>query len=231
MRRRAAGFTLLEMMIAMAILAGSITWLIVGFSRNIRAENHAKLMTTATFLARGKMTEFEDELYEKGFGEFEKELSGTFEHKGFKRFTWNVVVDKVELPNPADLQNALGKANEAKAALTGQDPSQTSSSSTTSSTSQNPMSMGAAAMSSQFGIIKDVLQQGIRRVTVKVLWNEGRKPYDVTVIAYYVDPRRVDQAVQMTIPGNIPGMPGGTGGTPGATPGTGTGSPPAGGTK
>ena len=49
---QARGFTLLEVMIAMAILSGALTWLVVGMSRNIKAENHAKLITTATFLAR-----------------------------------------------------------------------------------------------------------------------------------------------------------------------------------
>ena len=56
----------------------------------------------------------------------------------------------------------------------------------------NPMSAGANAMSSQFGIIKDVLEQGIRRVTVTVSWVEGRKSQDVTVITYFTDPRKVD---------------------------------------
>ena len=105
--KRARGFTLLEMMIAMAILSGSLTWMIVGLTRNIKAENHAKLMATATFLARGKMTDFEDELYEKGFGEFEQELNGTFEDKGFTRFTWRTVVDKVELPSSEQIQSVL----------------------------------------------------------------------------------------------------------------------------
>ena len=94
--RRASGFTLLEIMIAMAILSGGLVWLIVGVTRNIKAENHAKLMTTATFLARQEMIDLEDQLYEKGFGEFEKDSTGNFEDKGFARFTWKVVVDKVE---------------------------------------------------------------------------------------------------------------------------------------
>ncbi|MGZ3405479.1 MAG: type IV pilus modification PilV family protein, partial [Polyangia bacterium] len=51
-RSQRGGFTLLEVMIAMAILAGALTWMTVGVSRNIKAENHAKLMTTGTFLAR-----------------------------------------------------------------------------------------------------------------------------------------------------------------------------------
>src|SRR5260370_29209347 len=100
-------------MVAMAILAGALTWLVVGMSRNIRAENHAKLIATCTLLARGKMIELEDELYDKGFGEFEKELSGAFGEKGFERFGWRVIVDKVELPSSEQLQTVLTNAQQA----------------------------------------------------------------------------------------------------------------------
>ena len=208
---RPRGFTLLEMMIAMAILSGSLTWLIVGMSRNIKAENHAKLMTTATFLARQKMSEFEDELYDKGFGEFEKDIDGNFEDKGFARFSWRIVVDKVELPSSEQLQTVLTNAQQARQTLQGggTDPNASSSSSTTGG--GNPLSQSAGALASQFGIIKDVLEQGIRRVTVKVVWWEGRRPQDVTVITYFTDPRKVDQAIQLSIPSNLGGSTSGSG--------------------
>jgi len=217
MRQR--GFTLLEMMIAMAILSGSLTWLIVGISRNIKAENHAKLMTTATFLARDRMIQFEDELYEKGFGEFDKEQTGTFDEKGFQRFGWHLIVDKVTLPDSSQLQTALTKAQEAKQTLTGQ-PAPTTDTSSSSSSSQSPLTASAGAMASQFGIIKDVLEQGIRRVTVEVTWWEGRMPQLVSVVCFYTDVRKVDQAINLAIPTNIPGMGGSSGGGTTGTSGT-----------
>jgi general secretion pathway protein I len=208
--QRPAGFTLLEMMIAMAILAGALTWLVVGVSRNISAENHAKLMTTATFLARGKMVEFEDQLYDKGFGEFEKEDTGGFEDKGFARFTYSVVVDKVEMPSSEQMQTAIGKAAEAKQTLQGggdpnaankpPDPSTPNPMDPNSQNPQNPMTAGMGAIGSQYGIIKDVLESGIRRVTVKIRWTEGRKPQEVPLVAFYTDVRRVDQAIQIAMP-------------------------------
>lgn len=188
---RSRGFSLLEVMIAMTILSASLTWIVVGMARNITAENHAKLITTATFLARSKMNDLEDDLYEKGFGEFEKELTGTFEDKGFARFSWKVVVDKVELPSTDQVQSMLGKAGDAKAMADGKDPS------ATGSTSQSPMGSSVAAMSGQFGMVKDVLESGIRRLNVTILWSEGSRPYDVSVVAFYTDPRRVDQAVSV----------------------------------
>jgi general secretion pathway protein I len=223
--KRARGFTLLEVMIAMAILAGALTWLVVGVSRNIKAENHAKLMTTANFLARAKMVDLEDDLYDKGFGEFEKEQSGAFDDKGFSRFTWKAIVDKVELPSAEQLQTVLSNAQQARQTLQGGGTDTTTQAQAGTSTSSNPLTAGASAISSQFGVIKDVLEQAIRRVTIKVGWVEGRTPMEVELVAYYTDVRRVDQAIQI---GNAAaaGQQGGGGGTPG---GGGGGSPGGGG--
>jgi general secretion pathway protein I len=204
------GFTLLEVMIAMAILSGALTWLVVGVSRNIKAENHAKLMTTATFLARQRMIDLEDELREKGFGEFEKDLTGTFEDKGFARFSWKAIVDKVEMPSQEQLQTVLTNAQTAQQTLQGtQTGTPTSplgglfgggSGGSGGSGGGNPLGASANAMGSEFGIIKDVLEQAIRRVTVKIGWIEGKTPQEVELIAYYTDVRRVDQAIQLAQP-------------------------------
>ena len=222
------GFTVLEVMIAMAILSGALTWLVVGLSRNIQAENHAKLMSTATFLAREKMVEFEDELYEKGFGEFEKDLDGDFDDKGFKRFTWKIVVDKVELPSAEQIQTMLTKTQQDQTTLGGLGDDKTKpppllnnqvnkDGTNSSSSSGSLLGAGAGALGSQFGIIKDVLEQGIRRVTVKVIWKEGRTERSVDVVSYYTDVRKVDQAIQLanqpqgqqqqTPPGTTPPTP------------------------
>ena len=113
------GFTLLEMMIAMAILCGALTWLVVGMSRNIQAENHAKLVTTATFLAREKMVDFEDDLYTKGFSEFTENPNCELDQKEFPRFSCKIIVDKVELPSAEQLQTVLSNAQQAKQTLQG----------------------------------------------------------------------------------------------------------------
>ena len=215
--RRARGFTLLEVMIAMAILAGALTWLVVGVSRNIKAENHAKLMTTANFLAREKMVDLEDDLYEKGFGEFEKDQSGAFDDKGFSRFTWKSIVDKVELPSAEQMQTVLANAQQARQTLAGggSDPSLQGQAGLNTpggaSSSSNPLSAGAGALGSQFGVIKDVLEQAIRRVTIQIGWLEGRQPMQVELVAYYVDVRRVDQAIQIGNAAAAGGAAGGAG--------------------
>jgi general secretion pathway protein I len=228
--KRARGFTLLEVMIAMAILAGALVWLVVGVSRNIKAENHAKLMTAANFLAREKMVDIEDDLYIKGFGEFDKEQTGAFEDKGFSRFAWKAIVDKVELPSAEQMQTVLSNAQQARQTLQGgtTDPSLQNQAGLNTpggaSSSSNPLAAGAGALSSQFGVIKDVLEQAIRRVTIQVSWFEGRTPNQVELVAYYTDIRRVDQAIQIggaaaTGSGGASGSGGGTGATTGGTTG------------
>jgi hypothetical protein len=188
-------------------------------SRNIQAENHAKLTTTATFLAREKMVDFEDELYTKGFSEFQQNATCELDQKQFPRFRCNIIVDKVELPSAEQIQTVLTKAQQAKTTLNGGDPTQQTPAALNNpnlnSTSGNsPLTAGAGALASQFGIIKDVLEQGIRRITVQILWNEGRTQRDLSLVAYYTDVKKVDQAIQVAA-----GLPAGgttTGGTSGS---------------
>ncbi len=224
---RARGFSLLEVMIAMAILAGALTALVSVTSQAIKAENKAKLMSTASFLARSKLVDIEDELFEKGFSEFAKDLSGGFEDKGFKRFSWRATIDKVELPTSEEVQNMMTKVNQAKQTLSGQAPTTTPASSSATSGPGGAGGSGAGMLASQFQTIKEVLEQGIRRITLRVEWMEGRKVQSVSVSYYVTDPRKVDAAINLSIPTGVGGAaaaPTGSTGTSGsaAKPATGT---------
>jgi hypothetical protein len=201
-------------MIAISILSGALTWLVLGMSRNIRAENTAKLMATASFLARQQLVEFEDELYLKGFSEFDNNPECKFnDEKDFTRFTCKILVEKVELPNADQIQTVLTKAQDAKNTLNGNPSTPPATNNLSTLAANNPMSTGAGALASQYGIIKDVQEQGIRRVTVSVVWKEGRIDRSVDLVTYYTDVRKVDQAIQ------IAASPQGAGGPTGSTSG------------
>jgi general secretion pathway protein I len=58
-RPEAAGFTLLEVMIAMAILAIALVAAFQSQSQSISMSGQARFLTTATLLAQGKMAELE----------------------------------------------------------------------------------------------------------------------------------------------------------------------------
>jgi prepilin-type N-terminal cleavage/methylation domain-containing protein len=201
--RAGGGFTLLEIMMAVAILAISLMWMAESTSNAIMIENHARMVSTATFLARFQLVELEDELQEKGFTDdsFSKETTGDFENRGFKRFKWARILDKVELPSQDEVQTMMTKGMEGQQGLMG---GLTGSGSSGSSASGGLMGgAGSGLVASQFGMIKDVLEQGIRRARVTVSWNEGKKPKSVEVVEYLTDPKRVDMALQMPTLGNV----------------------------
>ncbi|NJK88601.1 MAG: prepilin-type N-terminal cleavage/methylation domain-containing protein [Myxococcales bacterium] len=63
------GFTLLEVMVALSILALALTS-IAGINANsFESSNYARGLTVATLLARAKMLDIELELQKDGFGE------------------------------------------------------------------------------------------------------------------------------------------------------------------
>ncbi len=54
-------------MVAVAILAATLVVMLSIVTNNVRATNHAKMTTAATFLARNKMVDLEDEILDQGF--------------------------------------------------------------------------------------------------------------------------------------------------------------------
>jgi general secretion pathway protein I len=84
--RAARGFTLLETVVALAILALALMAI---FDLNAGAvSNHAytKKLTVATLLARAKMTDLEQELHDEGFSNDDDEESGDFSEEGWSQF-------------------------------------------------------------------------------------------------------------------------------------------------
>ena len=90
--RRARGFTLLETVIALAILGLALMAI---FDLNAGAvANHAytKKLTVATLLARSKMTDLEQKLYDDGFSNDDDEESGDFSDEGWSTFKWRAKI-------------------------------------------------------------------------------------------------------------------------------------------
>ena len=75
------GFTLLEVIIAVAIMGASLAILLGSVNRNLVQASHSKNQSIATALAQQKMVEIELEGYPQV-----GELGGTFEE--FPEFTW-----------------------------------------------------------------------------------------------------------------------------------------------
>ena len=87
--RRCSGFTLLEVMLAMAIIGIALTAVLGSQSHSVSLAGEAKFSTTAALLARTKLAEIEikrpDDLTED---------SGNFED-GFSDYYWEISVNDV----------------------------------------------------------------------------------------------------------------------------------------
>jgi prepilin-type N-terminal cleavage/methylation domain-containing protein len=218
--RPEGGFSLLEVMVALAILAMALVVLVGITTDNVRNTQHAKMVTVATFLARAKMAEVEDLVLDDGFTDNDEEEEGDFADQGWPDIKWKTSIEKVELP--PDL------AQQTQEAAQGQMEEH----------SDNPLAAMAGFMggfmSTLIEPIRVGLEESVRRVTVKVSWHEvGRPDRSFEVDTFLTDPAKLDLAVQAVgmPPGgagqNQPGtqQPGGTagpGGQPGSNPGGGS---------
>jgi len=174
------GFTLLEVMVALAILATTLVVLLQIITNNVRATNHAKMTTAATLLARSKMTDIEDSILENGFSTDNESDKGTFRDQNFPSFRWESTIERIELPT--DLKQAA------------QDQS------SDDSKSKDPMQaltgMMGGLMSGFMDPIRIGLEESVRRVTVKVFWDEvGRHDLTFEVVQFLTDPAKLDASL------------------------------------
>jgi general secretion pathway protein I len=194
-----SGFTLLEIMVAVAILSATLVVMLSIVTNNVRSTNHAKMTTSATFLARNKMVDIEDEILDQGFTDNDETGAGTFRDLGYPQFRWETAIERIDLP--ADLST---KARD--------------QASTDSMDAKDPLSMLTGFMGGMMsGFIDPIrigLQESVRKVTVRVLWDEhGRRDQSFEVVQYLTDPAKLDASLT-----GVPGAAGaGTGGTSGTS--------------
>jgi general secretion pathway protein I len=86
------GFTLLEIMIAVAILSSALVAVLQNESRILSSTYESNTLTMASFLALQKLSELESKL-----GGVDTEMDGTF-GKDFPLFTWKAEVRDIPVP-------------------------------------------------------------------------------------------------------------------------------------
>lgn len=216
-RRRAQGFTLLEVMIALAILAGALVVLLSISASDIRASHRAKLLTIATGLARAKMYDTEDALGRLGFESSDSACepkTGDFGEEGQPRFTYERECERVSLPSIDQASTTPGGAS-GSAVKDPNDPKNQDDLLNLSGGSASG-ALGAGMVQMYFPLIQPVLENAIRKVTIKVHWNIGSEVEELKVIAFFTDTKAIDQAMRLS-GGGGGGGGSGSGGAPAPT--------------
>jgi len=100
-KKEDSGFTFLEVMVAVALLAITLTAVLGSQSQSVSLASEARFYTTVTLLAQGKMAEIEV----KGLDGLSTD-SGDF-GEDFPGYTWEVNVGNVYLDYPENVSNHL----------------------------------------------------------------------------------------------------------------------------
>lgn len=100
-KRKSFGFTLLEVMVAMAIIAIALTAVLGSQSQSVSLASEAKFNTTAPLLAQSKIAEIEvaeqDDLA-GGSGDFGEDFPG---------YTWELSVEDIVFEKPENVSDLL----------------------------------------------------------------------------------------------------------------------------
>ena len=242
---KARGFTLLEVLVAIAILGLGLTVILssqVGlFSSSQRASN----LTLATNLARCKMNEVELDLLQKGYPLVDSNDEGPCCEDGDeKNFRCSWKVERVELPQPQSLDSlggdgglgessglgaigALATLGQSGPGALGENPSTGDlANMLTEASGGSASGMAGIAMSFVYPDLKPMLEASIRKVTLTVTWKEGLNERELAVQQYVTNPQQggldpnaakgLEALEDLSIPGLTPPAPTGT--TPAPTP-------------
>jgi general secretion pathway protein I len=200
--QRARGFTLLEVMVSVAILGISLTAILSNQGGLSAANRAAEHMGVASTLARCKMTELEEKLIKNGYQEIDEKDTEVACCEGNEdaRYKCDYTIEKVELPAPPssnasdgggldfggllggdggggglNFDGGISGINEQVAAQTG--------------------GAGASGMLSMvFGMVypslKPVMEASIRRINVTVRWKEGPVAKELPITQFVTSPQR-----------------------------------------
>lgn len=111
MKRNARGFTLLEVMIGLALLGFALTVLLKSAANSIFNARQAQMIGVVTDLARAKMYDIEEQLQKDGFNETgladatdECTDWEELDDEGWPNVSWCAKIEQVELPSWDKLQ-------------------------------------------------------------------------------------------------------------------------------
>jgi prepilin-type N-terminal cleavage/methylation domain-containing protein len=214
----AGGFTLLEVLIAVAILAVSLSSLMGSQINSMAATRYARDISAIALLAEYQLVEIEFQHRKEGFVNSDVELEGDFSDHGYDDVEWACTIHFIELPEYNEMLEAKEGVDEASGEK-----------------GDNVMDTGDqafAGLGAVWGIVKHAIENSIRKVDCTVTWQQGNIEQEFKLQTFWTNPAALQ---------NLPGAGGeftdaddpsgngeeGTGGTSGGGTGTGGMLPPS----
>ena len=155
------GFTLIEVMIAVGILAIGIGAILVAENNSLDVTLRAKRMTTVATLARNSMIDAERELQGKTFEESKTESSGNFDAP-YAEYSWERKIKEITFP---DVLNPNGGGEDGKKDDAPIDPN----------------------IQRIVKISTNYLSKASREISIKIKWIEKGEKQEFNVSQYWVD--------------------------------------------
>ncbi len=198
--RRARGFTLLETVVAMAILSIALMAIFDLNAGAVSMHAYTKKLTVASMLARAKMTDLEQKLFDDGFPIDDEEESGDFDEEGWPSFKWRARILAPDTSNldPMQVMSAVlgvpmgfGEGGDSSDPMSmigglfgggakGDDGSQ-------SAGGMAGMLGGAAGLAQgQFQQMVTQIGQSVREVQLTVYWKDGNQVESIDLVTHVV---------------------------------------------
>jgi general secretion pathway protein I len=162
------GFTLLEVMIALAIMLIAFSSIIAIQSSAMNSALKARQIDEVSVLARNAMIQTEVEISGKKFEDIAAELSGQFEDP-FQDYSWTRKIKEVKLPNLSGLAKAAG------------------GDSGNSSEKADADEKNSAMVEQITKVVTSFLSKAVREVTITVNWKRGATTQKYELAMYWVD--------------------------------------------
>jgi prepilin-type N-terminal cleavage/methylation domain-containing protein len=184
-----AGFTLLEVLVAVAILSITLSSLLSSQIAAIRVTDQARRLSSVAFLAEAQLVEIEWQLRRDGWGTDDQTFEGDFSEEGWPDVEYVCVVDLIEMPDYNELVAAKDAAD-------------------TDDEMSAYMDAGDQAFSAigmVWPIVKEAIEQSIRKAWCTVRWSADgkRRNHDdawecaehenecLTISTFWTDPEKL----------------------------------------
>lgn len=194
--RQRGGFTLLEVMVALVLLAGALMAATDLAGAALRNHEQARDLNAAVLLARARMAQLEEQYEDSGFKEGDESEQGDFAEEGWPEFRW-----KLEVLRPAPsltaeqvvglLTGATGTGNAAELAQrlmggSGQAAGGGAGGGSGPTGGGQALAMLTSVLQTQVVNFAEQVKRSLRELRLTVSWSSGKKARGFTIVTHLV---------------------------------------------